>query len=314
LAIIGCKIDELRVDGDLETLKRDLELYAALGIEAVEIPVHGLDAVKNGALDRRRLDKVKRILQSFAFKYSVHAPNPLNLMDRDAHQLHLSVFRATLEFAMEIWAGVVVYHAGRFIPEETFSINDIPKPSPAEKKSLLKIEHHTLTRLAEEFPYILICVENARPYLFHSPYCYAEKLDSLKDMVVKINRPNLKIALDTGHLFMAANFYRFNAVEAVRQIKNHIAHTHVHDNFGGSIYHSEKTQTHQIPFGRGDAHMPVGWGEIPFAEILDTFIHSYRGMLMMELRNRYFAHIEESRINLLEIVQSVKDEVASQAI
>ena len=44
--------------------------------------------------------------------------------------------------------------------------------------------------------------------------------------------------------------------------------------------------------------MPVGWGEVPITEILSTFIGSYQGLLIMELRSRYFESIEESKENL----------------
>ena len=43
--LVGCKIDEIRTDGDLSAFRRDLEKYAELGMKAVEVPVHGLDAI-----------------------------------------------------------------------------------------------------------------------------------------------------------------------------------------------------------------------------------------------------------------------------
>jgi sugar phosphate isomerase/epimerase len=303
---IGSKIDEVRVDGDIGALKVDLDYYAKIGIEAVELPVHGLDAIKNGSLDKRRLSDVERVLRDFSFVYSVHAPNPLNLMDQEVPDLHLSVFRSSLEFAERIDAGVLVYHAGRFVAEETFLLNGRQNPSFEEQKRLLERERERLVHLSEEFPDTLICVENARPYLFHSPYCYAENLCELKEEVVGLNRPNVKITLDIGHLHMAAHFYNFDLIHSVHNAGGLIAHTHVHDNFGGAVYHHEKTQTHQIPFGRGDAHMPVGWGATPIAEILGTYLHDYDGMLIMELRSRYFSSVEESKDYLTRIVRSLK--------
>jgi sugar phosphate isomerase/epimerase len=103
---------------------------------------------------------------------------------------------------------------------------------------------------------------------------------------------------------MASKFYGFDPIMAVCNIKDLIAHTHIHDNFGNAVYYHEKQQTHQIPFGKGDSHMPVGWGEIPFREILSTFIDSYDGMFMMELRSRYFEHIRESMENLDKILSN----------
>ena len=295
---IGSKIDEVRIDGNLDALKRDLEHYREINMEAVELPVHGLDAIKNGRIDKDRVKKINEILKNFSFEYSVHSPNPLNLMDKENLELHMSVFRASLEFASEIGSKILVYHSGRFIPEEKFPINENSKISSDEKQRLLDVEAKSLNRLSTDYPDIFICLENARPYLFHSPYCYAEEIDALKRQVERVNRKNIRITLDIGHLYMAAKFYDFDPAEAVAEIKDLIAHTHVHDNFGAAVHHYEKQQTHQIPFGRGDSHMPVGWGEIPISKILSTYLEFYHGILMMELRSRYFDHVEESKKNL----------------
>ena len=84
-----------------------------------------------------------------------------------------------------------------------------------------------------------------------------------------------------------------------------IAHCHVHDNFGRSVYYSEKIQTHQIPFGRGDSHMPVGWGNISFARPFRDFIHDYKGLLICELRSRYFEQTPEAAGNLAGVLHSI---------
>ncbi len=301
MVIIGSKIDEVRVDGQLDQMKKDLKVYEQLGLKAAEIPVHGLDAIRNGRLDARVLKRTSDLLGSFGFKYSVHAPNPLNLMDRENPGLHVDVFRASLAFTEAIGAEVLVYHPGRFVVEEEFTVN-VPVPDEAEKRRLLEEEASIVGQLADDFRRVTICMENARPYLIHSPYCYAEQISLLKEQVLKIDRDNVRITLDTGHLYMSSKFYGFDCVEAVKSIAPLIAHTHVHDNFGGAIYQHQKTQTHLIPLGKGDSHMPVGWGSAPIADILATYRDGYQGMYMMELRSRYFDHVAESRDNLEQIL------------
>lgn len=304
MLMVGSKIDEVRLDGSLSKLVEDLTYYREIGLNAAEIPVHGLDAIKHGKLDKSQTKKVKEILKDYDFAFSVHSPNPLNLMDRDNPSLHISVFMATLEFAAETGSKTVVYHPGRYVPEEAFPVSGKVNIPEDEKRRLLDFEIATIQNISSEFPEITICMENARPYLFHSPYCYAERIELLKEQVLKINRDNVRINLDFGHLYMASKFYGFDPVKASSEIKDLIAHTHIHDNFGNAVYYHEKQQTHQIPFGRGDSHMPVGWGEIPFKEILSAFASSYRGMFMMEIRSRYFEHIKESKENLNKILSN----------
>jgi sugar phosphate isomerase/epimerase len=237
---IGSKIDEVRVDGSLASFRRDLEAFQNMGMEAVELPVHGLDAIRNGTLDRRRVTEVLSILRDHEFAYSVHAPNPLNLMDQRDPSLHEAAFHASLEFASAVGARVLVYHAGRFVPEETFPVSDGQSPVWEERNRLLARESEALAELAIRWDHVTICVENARPYLHHSPYCYAERLDGLGRLVGSLGLSSVRVNLDLGHLFMASRFYRFDPVDAVRGVRDIIGHVHIHDNFGASVFSHEK--------------------------------------------------------------------------
>ncbi len=299
---IGSNINEVRVDGSMKALRRDMTAFQEFGLSATEIPVHGLDAIRNGRLDKQRTTETKTILADFPFRYSVHAPNPLNLMDRQHVGLHRDVLMASLEFSAEVGAELMVYHPGRFLVEEEFGVHGQITMESAEEERLLELEATMLQEAADKFPMVVIAMENARPYLHHSPYCYAELPVNLMAQVERINRDNVRINLDFGHLHMASRFYNLNEISEVRAIATLIAHCHVHDNFGNPVYHTEKQQTHQIPFGKGDSHMPVGWGDIPFRDLLAEFIDSYQGMLICELRGRYFEQTRESARNLAALI------------
>jgi sugar phosphate isomerase/epimerase len=302
---IGSNINELRLDGSMPALRRDLAAFQAFGLDAAEIPVHGLDAVRNGRLDRRRTAEARAIMADFPFHYSVHAPNPLNLMDSTDGDRHREVLLASLEFCAETGAGVMAYHPGRFLAEEEFGVRGPMVPDPAEQERLLDLEAAVLREAARAFPGVVIAMENARPFLHHSPYCYAERPEELKRQVLRIDRSNVRITLDFGHLQMASGFYGLDPVAQVRALAPLIAHCHLHDNFGHAAYHTEKTQTHQIPFGKGDSHMPVGWGGIRFPELLAPFLASYPGLLICELRGRYFEHTREAAENLRAILRDL---------
>ncbi len=307
---IGSNIIETRVDGNLAALRRDLEILAGFGLAAAEIPVHAVDAIRNGRLDRRRTALVAEILADFPFALSVHLPNPLNLMDRHQPELHLDVLYASLDFTAAIGARCLVYHPGRYLQEEEFSIRG-PKVLPdAEERRLLDREAELLREVATEFPELIIAMENARPYLYHSPYCYAELPHELVAQIERIDRANVRMTLDFGHLQLSSQFYQLDPLAEARNAAPHIAHCHVHDNFGGSVYHSEKNQCHQIPFGRGDSHMPVGWGSVPVSDILSQFIAGYDGLLICELRGRYINDCGEAAGNLAAILNRLGVETA----
>lgn len=299
---IGSNINEVRVDGSLSALQRDLNAFAGFGLTAAEISVHGLDAVKNGRLDRRRTAEIGKILGDYPFAYSTHAPNPLNLMDRRCPEMHRDVLLASLEFTTIIGAPCMVYHPGRYLAEEEFAVRGPLSLPASERQTLLEQEAELLREAAACFPTTIIAMENARPYLHHSPYCYAEIPRDLVAQIERINRDNVRMNLDFGHLHLSAQFYGLDMVAEARRAAPLIAHCHVHDNFGHSVYFNEKIQTHQLPFGRGDSHMPVGWGAIPFRDVFAEFINDYNGLLICELRSRYFEVTGEAKDNLAEIL------------
>ena len=306
MAIVGCQVDESRVDGDPEKMRRDLGHFAKIGLQAAEISVEGVDAIRNGKPDRQRFSQCREILESFELLYSVHAPIPLNLMDEDL-ELHLDVLRACLSFCEEIGAHALVYHPGRFLAEEAFTVKRVSL-SASKRRTMMDDEAESLREIAYEYRNVTICMETARPYLKYSPYCYAERPGMLLEQAQRIDRKNVRLTLDAGHLYMASKFYGFDPVAAVRDMRGMIAHTHVHDNFGRSVFPQEKLQTQLVPFGRGDMHMPVGWGCAPIKDMLAEYADHYEGMYMMELRSRYFTHAEESFKNLSSIIRSIEEE------
>ncbi len=302
---IGSNINEARVDGSLKALQHDLAAFRGFGLTAAEISIHGLDAVRNGCIDRRRTSEIRAILAEFPFSYSTHAPNPLNLMDNHSFAMHRDVLHAALEFSSAIGARCMVYHPGRYLAEEEFGIRGQVSLTVNEKQLLLDHEAEVLQEAADSFPEVIIAMENARPYLYHSPYCYAEVPHELTVQIRRINRTNVRMTLDFGHLHLSARHYGLDMIAEVRAAAPFIAHCHAHDNFGRSVYYSEKSQTHQIPFGRGDSHMPVGWGTVPFHDLFAEFVGDYSGLLICELRSRYFEQTGEAAENLAAILQKL---------
>ena len=130
-------------------------------------------------------------------------------------------------------------------------------------------------------------MENARPYTNMPHYCYAEEMDKLFEQVKAIDCPNVGVTLDVGHLNLSAVYYKFEPLKAVAAAKELIFHVHLHDNFGKACYHHEKKQTHLIPLGKGDCHMPIGQGNAPIKGIVDCLGEGYKGIYIFEYRSRY---------------------------
>ncbi len=168
---IGINIDAPTIDGDLDLLEKSLTEIQGMGFDYVEIPVHGVDAIIKGKLNRLQTKIIADILKNFQLKYTVHGPNLLNLMDYHNFKLHRDIFQAGIEFAHTIGAEIFVYHGGKIplrekVGKETISQNGILKiPSRQRIERLKKIEAKTLQELGS-FAHklnVAIAVENSSP-------------------------------------------------------------------------------------------------------------------------------------------------------
>jgi sugar phosphate isomerase/epimerase len=103
---------------------------------------------------------------------------------------------------------------------------------------------------------VTICVENMPPGVYPG-----SRMIELREIIDQIDRPEIAIALDTGHARIS-NSAPLETLEAGKRLRT----THVHDNDG-----------------RQDTHLPPGsgtidWGE--WVEALDAI--DYRGPIMLE--------------------------------
>nr|HID12601.1 sugar phosphate isomerase/epimerase [Anaerolineae bacterium] len=272
---IGIDICSSRINGRLALLERDLAYYADCGFEYVEIPVHGVDAIFAGRLLEPRMRRAKEILAQFELRYTVHAPDLVNLFDVERLPVHKAVLRSTLIFARQIGAEVVVYHAG--------AVNFLNEDLGLGEERLKEIEREALIEIADETADwgVSIAVENGRLD------SYSSHLPALVEQVRAIGRPNVGITFDFGHAFLSACWRGFDLYQATRLAAPHVIHIHAHDNFGVAMdVPSGMPYIDQAPLGVGDLHMPPGWGAVPYQELL-TGLETPPAVFLLELHPRW---------------------------
>jgi sugar phosphate isomerase/epimerase len=291
VAGIAINADATRLEGSLDVLRQELDHCAEIGFDYVEIAPHGVGVIHGGNLYGEQVKSLLRMLSAYSFGYVAHGPNPMNLMNREQLELEKRMFLSSLQFAEEIGSGVMVYHAGRWLPEEHFQLPGLLMPAPEQQKAMWDLERTLLQEmgvLAEQHG-VTIAVENARPYLDASPYCYGEFLQSLAEMIMQVNHPRVGITLDLGHAFLASRHHGYNLLDGVDAVRPYIRHIHLHDNYGRCCASYEKKQDELLATGRGDLHLPIGWGEVPAREVFAR-LQDYRGLVTLEIRPRYRAY------------------------
>lgn len=295
----GIGINVKLINGSLKALKNALDKAKAADFDVVELPLHGLDVIVGGRIRDQRLKEIKIILKDYPFAYSVHCPESLNLMNREGIAAEKAVLKSSVEFSHEIGSGILVYHPGRFKSEVEILLSQRKRLSPLEKVEGKKRERNILKEISVLLRQakVILGMENARPFTGEKGYTYAEEIGELVKQVKAIDEENIGITLDIGHAYLSACFYRQDFIRTIAQAKPWLKHIHLHDNCGCPSYFQEKDQDLLVAHGRGDMHMPPGWGTIPFAKAVKA-LEPDGCFLVMELRSRYFEYIKESKQRL----------------
>jgi sugar phosphate isomerase/epimerase len=83
----------------------------------------------------------------------------------------------------------------------------------------------------------------------------------------------------------------FDFLESIELARPLIKHVHIHDNFG-RLAGLDRRQIMLLSEGKGDLHMPIGWGEVPYREVFSR-LNGYEGVLLLELKPRYVPYYAE---------------------
>ena len=147
VAGIAINADAAMLDGNLDVLRQELEYYAEIGFDHVEIAPHGAGVLLNGMLHREQMKRLLQVLSTYPFHYIAHGPNPMNLMNRESLEIEKRMFLSSLEFTAEIGSGMMVYHAGRWLPEEHFQLPGLLMPAPEQQRVMWDLERTLLQEM-----------------------------------------------------------------------------------------------------------------------------------------------------------------------
>ena len=278
--VSGIGISTPTGQGDLAALDDGLGRIADLGVEYAELSLFGEDLIVGGRIEPQRLDQLRRICQRHPLKYTVHGALVCNFMDRAHLHLHKQVCRAMIELTAEIGAEVLVQHTGK-----------VPARSMVQHEADHALERVCLEELGgfARSLGVRIAVENQ---FVDDAALYTADPMRLAAEIAAIGHPNVCGALDFSHAYIMATFRGFDFPQAVRAFAPYVNHLHVHDSFGRPRTMACGTTAEALAYGLGDLHLPIGWGDIPWDELLPGLPLRRGTVLIIELFSRYWSELE----------------------
>lgn len=274
--IIATGFNSGSADGELETLKADLERLAGLGVDTVELGLTSLDLIAGGRIIEERADRLVAITKAFPFRYTVHGLVSSNFMDPLTCGYQLDAAKALVQVCDRIDARILVQHGGCLRADQIF-----------DREAADRREREALFELAEfAKPYgVRAVLENI---FTTEPGQYRQTPAEVAETVKAVNHPNLVALIDFSHAYIESTYRGLDFREQLRAMAPITGHLHVHDSFGRpqgfyKPFHPQESTA----LGIGDLHMPLGWGDIDWEDIFSELQFLPGTVLMMEIGHRY---------------------------
>jgi sugar phosphate isomerase/epimerase len=193
----------------------------------------------------------------------LHAPSDLRAGSPSGDR----VFEGLLDFAAEVGALFVVYHA-RDLPDEPGS------------EDLQLAETRSLGRLASRAERLgtLIALENLAPF-YPGPEHLSHTPMVLRSLAHKISSPAVGLCLDIGHAHIVSDLRHSDLRELIEPVLDTVAIFHLHDNLGARRGGHAAPELDPL---RLDLHLAPGHGTLPWAEVAES-LRIHQAPLMLEV-------------------------------
>jgi sugar phosphate isomerase/epimerase len=263
-------------DGSVSSLEQTLAGIVELGADAAEITISGMDVVSGGRILADRAADLVRATRGFPLRYTVHGLVVSDFMDGAHRPLQKKVALAYLELCERIGAGIMVHHSGAVLSADPKVIADA---EARERDALAELA------VAAGRHGVRIALEN----IFSTkPGEHRRTPSRVAELVREIGHPNLLALIDFSHAYIECTRLGLDFRQELRAMAPVAGHLHMHDSFGLPPTMTQFYEASEpMALGIGDLHLPLGWGDIPFAEIFSELEFLPDTVMILELPQRY---------------------------
>ncbi len=270
-------------DADFEQLRRSLDLAAELGMEFAELPIFTMDLIAGARVLPAQLRRLKEAVSGRGLGYTAHGPLAMNLMHpRETLERHLAVAKASIEVAAAIEAVHLVLHTGLVPGQDADAIE--------EAYAVQRDAYASLGEVAEAHG-VVIVVENAFP---SEPGTHTALPSRLAREIAAIDHPNVRACLDFSHAAVNSAIRGADFLAEAKALASVARHLHVHDSFGDPLQMKTHARSERVAYGLGDLHLPIGWGSLPWHEMMASFDFEPGVIFNLELPAAYWCALQDS--------------------
>lgn len=258
----------------LNALEGALGRIAEDGWQAAELNLSSCPLIIGGRLQLPVLEYMRSVMDRFALHYTAHTGYGLDLRSQTDGQLHRQVLLSSLDACARLGIDRLNLHY-------------------EEHSRDRRAERQFMDRVAEaadrgQSLAVAVNVENIEV----EDYRYA------LEAVCRLDHPNCGMTLDLGHLWLSANYFGYDYLEAVRDCAPYVRHLHINDNDGvfepmrltDQHLYDTLDKGYRFAFSRGDIHIPPFWGTAPLREAFSILQGAgYSGVWLCEYYSHLFA-------------------------
>jgi sugar phosphate isomerase/epimerase len=277
--VFGTGISAHKRANDLSDFAVELDMIEALGVQSIELPTYDMDIVVGARIRSDQLGRLKTACAGRAVHFTVHGPLAINFMDEHYRlQRHMDVLTASLEVAAEVKASNYVLHAGMIPTQQAAGIDaayDRQREWLSRGGDIAK--QHGLTLCVETLFADNGTIQTASP-------------SRLAHELGLINHSAVMATIDFSHAYLKLDYdgRRSDYVDEIASLAPFAKHLHMHDSFGRQDDIWMFTEGERLAYGHGDLHLPVGWGDIPWAKLMETCVFPVGVVFNIELQLRYW--------------------------
>jgi sugar phosphate isomerase/epimerase len=263
-------------DPDFEALRRNLDLAEALGVDVVELPLFALDIIAGGRVLPDQMKRLALAIGTRPFAFTAHGPVGVNMMDAsDLLARHRIVAEAAMAAASELGVFRIVLHTGHIARADEGRIEAAYARQRDAFRALADVAERGGMSLAIENIYV---PDRGR---------IAPLPSRITREIAAIAHPNVTGCLDFAHAALACAAEGTDFRAEAKALASISAHLHLHDCFADPADMAIFVPSERVAYGLGDLHLPLGWGKLPWHDLMDDLNFPPDAVFLLELSAQY---------------------------